>query len=114
MRDEAHEFRSVGTKYVDFVHRTDFYGSVVGVRSGEVREANRNRSDFGKVLDTMIALDEQLSNPGLEVETDDLFIIVSDFVPQDNRDTEFYLFTNRLYGEVLKSGLCCGISSFSV
>ncbi len=110
MKDAAHEFTSIGDDYVDYIYQPAFYGSELGVRSGEVRAADKTRADYGKVIQTIEEINPDISTGG--GAANDLYILVSDFIPQDSQDMDFYRFTAKLYSEILSQNLCCGIAGF--
>jgi len=110
MKDTQNDFRPIGADYDDYVIDKGFYGSEMGVRSGEVRAADKTRADYSKVIERI----DQI-NPGIKLGKgagNDLYIIVSDFIPQNGDDMDFYCFNNKLYSELLSHDLCCGIAGF--
>jgi|GEM_PF-2569517 len=112
MKDKEREFRLTGDNYVEYVYTPDFYGSELGVRSGDVRSADKHRADYSEVINQMIRINPMIADENREEMVDDVFIIVSDFIPQDREDMDFYRFTSRLYSEVLQKNMCCGVAAF--
>ncbi len=109
MKDKAPEFKSIGDNYVDYACKRDFYGTEMAVRSGDVRAADKKRSDFGQIIERIREINPRIDMDGAG---NDLYIIVSDFIPQNREDTDFYHFNSKLYTEILSHDLCCGVAGF--
>ncbi|MEX1307195.1 MAG: hypothetical protein AB1Z19_01555 [Eubacteriales bacterium] len=110
MKDSANDFLPIGEDYVDYVYEQDFYGSETGVRTGDVNDADKTRCDYTKIIEQIETINPRISNGG--GAGNDLYIIVSDFIPQSDLDTDFYRFNTKLYSEIICQDLCCGIAGF--
>ena len=110
MKDTDHEFNLIGENYVDYVYEKDFYGTEMAVRSGEVRAADKTRCDYAEIISAIEAINPSITSG--KGANDELYIIISDFIPQSRDDIDFYRFNTKLYSEIISEDLCCGIAGF--
>ena len=114
LRDEENKWIPLESNYTNVMMENFFYAAKTGTDWSEWDKINdgapNNRNtEYMKIIDKIEEIDNSFFDSNRQSKSGNVFIIVSDFIPDKKDNTSFDMFANELYARVLSNGVGCGI-----
>lgn len=114
LKNKEEKYEPYGEDYMGIVSEEYFYSASIGVEPIDWKEQNGENyndynTDYSEIIKKIKEIDSSLFDTDRETESNNVFIIVSDFIPDKRDDSSFYHFTNELYVHILSKRVGCGI-----